>query len=62
MIPQERQLWQRHENDESRRLSLLASKRKYASKKWTCELCNRTINISNKSYHMKSKIHLKNLC
>lgn len=53
--------WQRHENNETRRQAVLASKRKWAHKKWNCETCCRTINISNKVYHLKSKIHKQNL-
>ena len=50
--------WQRHKTDLSRRESLLATKRKWAHKDYFHSLCNKTMMISNKSIHDKTKNHL----
>jgi len=50
----------KYTNDEDRRKGYLAAQLRYSNKKWTCEICNRTILISHKSSHLRSKIHFNN--
>ena len=50
----------KYANEEDRRKGYLAAQLRYANKKWACEICNRTILISHKSSHLKSKIHFYN--
>ena len=38
-----RKQYTEYDNEEDRRNALLESKRKYANKKWKCEICNETI-------------------
>lgn len=61
MSTNNRKPWQRHENAESRRQCQLASKKKWAHKDYYCNLCDKTIMISNKSYHLKTKSYLSKL-
>ena len=51
-----------YDNEEDRRNALLESKRKYANKKWKCEICNVTILRGDKSRHLKSQKHIRNEC
>ena len=50
----------RYKNDEDKRNGYLDSKRRYNSKKWHCEHCNKLYSISGKSRHIKTIIHKKN--
>ena len=52
-------LWQRYDNNEDRHNGLLKSKRKYAAKDWTCEICKTTVRRGNKSQHINGKTHKK---
>ena len=51
----------RYENDEDKRNGYLESKRRYNSKKWHCEHCDKLYSISCKNRHMETKIHKKNV-
>ena len=51
----------RYKNDEDKRNGYLEAQRKYNSKKWHCEHCDKSYSIASKSRHMKTKIHIKNV-
>jgi len=51
----------RYKNDEDKRNGYLESKRRYNSKKWYCEHCDKSYSISSKSRHTKTKTHQKNV-
>ena len=51
----------RYENDEDKRNGYLKAQRRYNSKKWHCEHCDKSYSISNKVQHQKTKIHMKNV-
>jgi hypothetical protein len=48
----------RKEYYEKNREKLLENKKEYDKQKWTCEVCNTTIKIGEKSSHLKTKKHL----
>ena len=50
----------RYDSDEERCEARLSGKRKYASKDWTCAICNKTIQLGNRSRHLRNKIHQDN--
>ena len=47
----------RYNSNEERYEARLSSKRQYASKSWTCETCNKTIQLGNRLRHLTSKMH-----
>ena len=47
--------------EEEKRQRILESKRKYAKKRWVCELCETDIRIDHKSRHLNSIKHKTNL-
>jgi len=49
-----------HTTESERQNAIKESKTRYSKKKWTCELCNTTIYISNRYSHRKSKKHVAN--
>ena len=50
-----------YDNEEDRHNGLLAAKRRYGSNPWQCETCNVTILRGNKTNHLKSKKHSKQI-
>jgi hypothetical protein len=50
----------RYQTSEERREAYLISQRRYANKRWRCDVCDCEINNSAKSKHMKSKKHREN--
>ena len=50
----------RYKNDEDKRNGYLEAQRRYNSKKWYCEHCDKTYSISNKVQNKKYKKHIKN--
>ena len=50
-----------YKNDEDkRRNGYLETQRRYNSKKWHCEQCDKSYSISNRVQHQKTKKHMKN--
>ena len=47
-------------NEKEKRERYLAAQLRYATKNWTCEICDRTILLGNKSKHLKTNFHIKN--
>jgi hypothetical protein len=47
-------------NEEEKRERYLTAQLRYATRPYTCT-CGRTVQIGNKSKHLKSKIHLRSL-
>jgi len=47
--------------EEERREAQRNAKRKYASKAWSCHLCNKTIQLGNRSKHVQNKTHQINM-
>jgi len=50
----------KYDTEEERQHAKLMSYKKYASKKYYCESCNKTMTLYNYSEHMKTKLHNKN--
>ena len=50
----------RYENKDDKRNGYLEAQRKYNSKKWYCEHCDKSYSISSKIRHMKTIIYKKN--
>ena len=53
-----RKSYEFYSNDEDRRNADLEYKRKYANKKWKCEICSAILALGNKLRHMKNKKHI----
>ena len=51
----------RYKNDEDKRNGYLEAQRRYNSKKWHCEHCDKSYSISSKSRHMKTATHKNNV-
>ena len=51
----------RYKTEEERREAQLDVKRRYASKDWSCEICNKTIQLGNRSKHVQNKTHQINM-
>ena len=51
----------KYDTDEERQQGKLRAYKKYAAKKYHCEICNKIMSIYNYSDHVKTKLHLKNL-
>ena len=51
----------KYETEEERRNGLLKAFLRYSSKPWTCEVCNRTIWKGNKTKHLKTNVHKRNM-
>ena len=50
----------KYATEEEKAEGKLASYKKYASKKYYCQTCDKTMSIYNYSDHVNTKIHLKN--
>ena len=50
----------KYDNEEDKRKGYLEAQRRYNSKKWKCLFCNKTLSLSNKAQHLKTKIHIHN--
>ena len=50
-----------HKTEAERQKAIKESKTRYSKKKWSCDLCDVTIYISNRYTHRKSKKHIANL-
>ena len=51
----------KYASKEERNQAKLMSLKKYASKKYYCQTCDKTMSIYSYSDHMKAKIHLNKL-
>jgi len=50
----------KYDTEEERNQAKLMSYKKYAAKKYYCEICNKTMTLYNYSDHIKTALHLKN--
>ena len=50
-----------YDTEEERRFGYLISTRNYSAIPWTCGVCNVTIRTGNRSNHLKSVKHIRNL-
>jgi len=50
----------KYRTEEERQYGKWLAYKKYADKKYHCQICNKTMTLYNYSDHLKTKIHLKN--
>ena len=50
----------KYDTEKERNEAKLVSYKKYAAKKYYCEICNKTMTLYNYSDHIKTKLHLNN--
>jgi len=50
---------QKYDSDEDRKEGFRLAQLRYTAKPWTCESCNLTIRLGNKTKHLRSKKHVK---
>ena len=50
----------KYATEEERQQAKLMSYKKYASKKYYCEICDKTMTLYNYSDHINTKVHNKN--
>ena len=51
----------KYDSEEERQEAKLKAYKKYAAKKYYCEICDKTMTLYNYSDHIKTKIHLNKL-
>lgn len=51
----------KYETEEERRNGLLKAFLRYSSKPWKCDICDRTIWQGNKTKHLRSNFHKRNM-
>ena len=51
----------KYDTEEERQEAKLKAYKKYAAKKYYCEICDKTMTLYNYSDHIKTKIHLNKL-
>ena len=51
----------KYETEEERQEAKLKAYKKYATKKYYCKICDKTMTLYNYSDHIKTKIHLNKL-
>ena len=50
----------KYDTEEERQEAKLKAYKKYAAKKYYCEICDKTMTLYNYSDHIKTKIHMNN--
>ena len=51
----------KYDKEEERQEAKLRSYKKYAAKKYYCEICNKEMTLYNYRDHIKTQLHLKNM-
>ena len=51
----------KYDSEEERQEAKLKAYKKYAAKRYYCEICDKTMSLYNYSDHIKTKLHLNNL-
>ena len=51
----------KYDTEEERQQAKLISYKKYAAKKYYCEICNKTMTLYNYSDHIQTDLHLKKI-
>ena len=59
--PKRRQ-YTKYVNEEDRKKAYQEAQKRYGEKKWTCDICNTTMGIKNKTNHLRSIKHQRKEC